>query len=60
MAKKKYRPPISEYTHKECVHAYGHYDIGAEGEPILCRCKYKKYILLLSDPVCLTNFKKIQ
>lgn len=57
---KKYKQKINEYKHRDCIHAYGHHDIGANGTPILCKCPFEKHYILLSDPACYTHFKKIQ
>ena len=45
------------YRHRDCVHATDFYSLDYKGDPILCRCKYEQFSMLLSDNACITNFK---
>lgn len=45
------------YTHGDCAHARDFHDIGAYGQPILCKCDYFKYNMLIRDNACREHFK---
>lgn len=55
---KKIRKHNSQYKHRDCVYAKDLFDLNYLGEPILCRCQYKDYALLLNDPACEQHFKQ--
>lgn len=48
----------SEHKHRDCIFAVDWHDVGYDGNPILCKCKFEQWNLLLNDPACKTNFKQ--
>lgn len=50
--------PTSIHSHRDCVYARDFFDINYLGNPILCRCDYKEFAILLNDPACTTHFKQ--
>lgn len=55
MAKKK---DTKQFTHGDCAYARDFHDIGASGQPILCKCDYFPYNMLIKDRACFDNFKQ--
>lgn len=58
MARKRLRE--SQRDCKDCVHSYDWRNIGANGQPIFCRCKYYahgKYCKFLTGRGCNEHFK---
>ena len=57
MAKKTTKQD-NPFKHRDCVHARDFFDLNYKGEPILCRCDYAEFAILLNDKACLKHFKK--
>lgn len=55
MAKKQINKNV--HKHRDCAFARDFHDLNYKGEPILCKCDYFPYSMLLSDPACYDNFK---
>lgn len=57
MAKKATKPAAPEYTCKDCAHSENWHNIGADGQPIFCNCKFQKWCKFLKYDYC-EHFKK--
>lgn len=57
MAKKQAKIK-SKNTHGDCKHARDFHDIGARGQPILCKCDFYPYNMLIRDNACYEHFIK--
>ena len=58
------RKPVKEepkYRCRDCAHSYDWHEIGANGQPFMCRCKYYtegKFCKFLSDHQCAHFLKR--
>lgn len=52
MAKKATKPDRPEYTCKDCAHSENWHNIGADGQPIFCNCKFQKWCKFLKRDYC--------
>lgn len=57
MAKKATKPAAPEHTCRDCIHSTDWSNRGANGQFILCRCKFQKWCKFLDHDYC-NNFKK--
>jgi len=48
---------IKVFRCRDCSHSFDYSDVGADGQPMMCKCMFSKYLVLLSKPAC-NNFKQ--
>lgn len=51
MMRKKKAEQVRHFC-RECAHAYDHHSMSLAGNPILCRCKFQKFCMLLNWDCC--------